>query len=361
MRRGVAIDYVIWHTLQRYPNVEAVPVVTMADVAALADVSTATVSRVLTGRPGVGEATRQKVADAVERLGYRPNAVARSLRVDTTHTLGLVIGDICNPFFTELARAVEDAANAEGYSLILGNADEDADRQERYVDVLLNRRVDGLLVVPAVAHSDAIAMAVRQHAPIVFVDRELPGINVPVVRSNGRKAIRELVEHLLTLGHRRIAIISGPEQASTGVERLTAFREALGVAGVPLPVDYIRHGDFQEVSGQVQMAALLALDEPPSAVIAADNLMALGALRTLRRGGLRIPQDMALASFDDSPWFELLDPPMTAIAQPTKEIGSIAVQTLLELMHRRAAPSRLLDCRLMVRSSCGEAANVRKN
>jgi LacI family transcriptional regulator len=326
----------------------------MADVAALADVSTATVSRVLTNRPGVGDSTRQRVLDAVERLGYRPNAVARSLRVESTYTLGLVIGDIENPFFTELARAVEDAASAHGYSLILGNADEDAARQERYVDVLLNRRVDGLLVVPAVAQSDAIGLAVRQRAPIVFVDRELPGIDVPVVRSDGHAAMHELVEHLLSLGHRRIALISGPEQASTGMERLAAFRETLGVAGVPLPVAYVRHGDFQEASGETEMAALLALETPPTAVIAADNLMALGALRVIRRYALRIPDDIALASFDDSPWFELLDPPLTAIAQPTKELGALAVTTLLELMDRHSAPSRSLPCRLVARASCGE-------
>lgn len=334
------------------------PVVTMADVAALADVSTATVSRVLTNRPGVGEGTRRRVLAAVERLGYRPNAVARSLRVDTTRTLGLIVGDVCNPFFTELARAVEDAATAHGYSLILGNADEDAERQERYVEVLVDRRVDGLLVVPSVASSDAIGLAIRRHPAVVFVDRSLPGIDVPVVRAEGRTPMRQLVEHLLRLGHRRIALLSGPQEASTGAERLTAFRETLGVAGIPLPIEYVQFGDFREPSGETTMSNLLALSEPPTAVIAADNLMALGALRVIRRRGLRIPDDVALASFDDSPWFELLDPPVTAVAQPTKEIGELAVRTLLALMRDGRAESRSLACRLVVRESCGERTSM---
>lgn len=332
---------------------------TMADVAALADVSTATVSRVLTHRPGVRERTRDRVLAAVDRLGYRPNAVARSLRVDTTRTLGLVLGDVGNPFFTELARAVEDAASEHGYSLILGNADEDADRQERYVQVLVDRRVDGLLVVPAVGPSDAIAQAIRHHPAVVFVDRSLPGFDVPVVRAEGRTPMLHLVQHLLDLGHRRIGLLSGPERASTGAERLAAFRDAIGGAGVALPMEYVRFGDFREPSGETTMSALLALADPPTAVIAADNLMALGALRVIRRAGLRIPDDIALAGFDDSPWFELLDPPVTAVAQPTRDIGVLAVRTLLELMRDGRAESHSLACRLIVRESCGEPRAAR--
>ena len=326
--------------------------VTIKEVAALAGVSTATVSRVLNGQGGAAPA-RARVMDAVQQLGYRPNGVARSLRQSGTRTLGLVISDLLNPFFTELARAVEDEARAFGLSLIIGNADERAEQLDHYVEVLLQRQVDGLLAVPTADQSPLLDEAVRRGAPLVLIDRDLPGADVPVVRSDSVPAVHELVDHLVRLGHRRIAIIAGPQRLVTGHERLTAFRDALDGHGLALPDAYVRVGDFQQVSGSVATAELLDLPQPPSVIFAADDLMGLGAMHEIRRRRLVVPDEIALAVFDDSPWFPLVDPPITAIAQRTDEMGRVAVRQLLARMAGDPAESRLLPCRLIVRSSCG--------
>ncbi|MFE3186700.1 LacI family DNA-binding transcriptional regulator [Streptomyces violascens] len=326
------------------------------DVAAEAGVSVATVSRVLNSHPSVSETARARVLAAVETLGYRPNAVARSLRTDQTRTLGLVISDVLNPYFTELARSVEEAARALGYSVIIGNADERPELQDHHIRTLLDRRIDGLLVSPTDGGSPLMLEAARGGTPMVFVDRWIPGIDVPVVRADGRAAIRDLVAHLHRLGRRRLAIIAGPAATTTGSERVEAFRAALGEHGISLPDDYVGQGDFQAASGRRATERFLALPEPPDAVFAADNLMTLGALDALRARGLRIGDDIALAAFDDIPWFVHTDPPVTAIAQPTGELGRAAVRALADLIEGRTPRSVTLPASLVVRRSCGESA-----
>ncbi|MBW8703272.1 HTH-type transcriptional repressor CytR [Streptomyces sp. MBT84] len=300
------------------------------DVAAEAGVSVATVSRVLNDHPSVSADARTRVLAAVEALGYRPNAVARSLRTDQTRTLGLVISDVLNPYFTHLARSVEEEARALGYSVIIGNADERPDLQDHHVRTLLDRRIDGLLVSPTDGGSPLMLDAARSGTPMVFVDRWIAGVDVPVVRSDGRTAVHDLVAHLHGLGHRRLAIIAGPAATTTGRERVEAFRQALAAYGLPLPDSHIGQGDFQAESGRRAMERFLDLAEPPEAVFAADNLMALGALDAVRVRGLRVPDDIALAAFDDIPWFVHTDPPITAIAQPTGELGRAAVRALVD-------------------------------
>ncbi|MFD3376098.1 MULTISPECIES: LacI family DNA-binding transcriptional regulator [unclassified Streptomyces] len=324
------------------------------DVAAEAGVSVATVSRVLNDHPSVSPAARATVLAAVETLGYRPNAVARSLRTDQTHTLGLVISDVLNPYFTELARSVEEEARALGYSVIIGNADERPELQDHHVRTLLDRRIDGLLVSPTDGSSPLMLDTARAGTPMVFVDRWIPGMDVPVVRADGRTAIHDLVTHLHTLGHRRLAIIAGPAATTTGSERVAAFREALQEYGLPLPDAYIGQGDFQAASGRRVTEEFLDLPEPPEVVFAADNLMALGALDAIRARGMRVPDDIALAAFDDIAWFVHTDPPITAIAQPTPELGRAAVRALVDRIEGRPPQSVTLPARLVVRQSCGE-------
>lgn len=323
------------------------------DVAARAGVSPATVSRVLNGHPAVSPGTRDRVHAAVEALAYRPNGIARSLRTRRTRTLGLVISDVLNPYFTALARAVEEEARLLGDSVIIGNADERPEQQDHHIRTLLDRRIDGLLLSPTDGGSPLILDAVRAGTPVVFVDRWLPGVDVPVVRADGRAAVRDLVDHLLGLGHRRLAIIAGPPSTTTGRERVAAFREALLAHGEELPARHVGEGDFQAASGRAAMGRFLDLPRPPDAVFAADNLMALGALDEIRARGLRVPQDVALVAFDDIPWFVHTDPPITAIAQPTGELGRAAVRALAARVAGRAADSVTLPARLVVRRSCG--------
>ncbi|MEU1278136.1 LacI family DNA-binding transcriptional regulator [Streptomyces sp. NPDC005805] len=324
------------------------------DVAAQAGVSVATVSRVLNGHPSVSPDARARVLAAVEKLGYRPNAVARSLRTDQTRTLGLVISDVMNPYFTELARFVEEEARALGYSVIIGNADERPDLQDAHVRTLLDRRIDGLLVSPADGPSPVTLDAARGATPVVFVDRWVPGVDVPVVRADGTDAIRDLVAHLHALGRRRVAIIAGPAATTTGRERVDAFHAALRAHGIPLPAEYIGQGDFQADSGRRATERFLDLPEPPETVFATDNLMALGALDAIRARGLRVPDDIGLAAFDDIPWFLHTDPPVTAVAQPVAELARAAVRAVVDLIEGRPPQSVTLPARLVVRRSCGE-------
>jgi LacI family transcriptional regulator len=325
------------------------------DVAAHAGVSAATVSRVLNDNPSVTEDTRNRVYAAMTALNYVPNAVARSLRTEATKTLGLIIGDILNPFFTELARAVEDEAREAGYTVVIGNADERADQQDHYVRTLLEQRVDGLLICPTAEITPLIEEVTRGDRPLVFLDRTLPGMDVPSVRADGTQAIRQLIGHLRDLGHRRIAFISGPGTLSTGRERTEAFLMAAAENGLEIPEEYIQMGDFRAGSGQVLTSTLLDLPEPPEVIFLGDNLMALGALDEIRLRGLRIPNDIALASFDDVPWFAHIHPPITAISQPTAELGRRAVRVILDSLHGKPAESVVLPAVLVVRESCGEA------
>lgn len=331
------------------------------DVAAQAGVSVATVSRVLNSHPSVSPDARTRVLAAVDVLGYRPNAVARSLRTHQTRTLGLVISDVLNPYFTELARFVEEEARALGYSVIIGNADERPEQQDHHVRTLLDRRIDGLLVSPADGDSPLLLDVARSGTPMVFVDRWMPGADVPVVRADGHRAIRDLVAHLHGLGRHRLAIIAGPAATTTGNERVGAFRDALREHGLALPEEYIGQGDFKVDSGRRATERFLALPEPPEVVFAADNLMALGALDAIRAAGLRVPQDIGLAAFDDIPWFVHTDPPITAIAQPTGELGRAAVRALIDLIEGRSPQSVTLPATLVVRGSCGGPTSNRRS
>ncbi|GAA2646063.1 MULTISPECIES: LacI family DNA-binding transcriptional regulator [Nonomuraea] len=322
------------------------------DVAAHAGVSVATVSRVLNDNPSVTEETRDRVYAAMKELRYVPNAVARSLRTEATRTLGLIIGDILNPFFTELARGVEDEARQAGYTVIIGNADERAEEQDHYVRTLVEQRVDGLLICPTAEVTPLVEELVRTGRPLVFLDRTISGLDVPSVRADGATAIAELVAHLKSRGHRRIAFASGPATLSTGRERTEAFAAAMAEAGLDLRAEYMAAGDFREGSGRAITARLLDLPEPPEVIFFGDNLMTLGGLDEIRARGLSIPGDVAVASFDDVTWFVHVDPPITAIAQPTAEMGRTAVRLLLQGVAGRSGQSVVLPAELVVRRSC---------
>ncbi|MGB3681475.1 MAG: LacI family DNA-binding transcriptional regulator [Rubrobacteraceae bacterium] len=319
-----------------------------------AGVSVATVSRTLNRTDRVRPEVRDRVVSAVESLGYRPNAVARSLKSRNTRTLGLVIPNVRNPFFTQMARAVEDAARVRGYSLIFGNTDEDPDKEAEYLEVLLEKQVDGLIVSPARARSPQLEALVRDGVPVVFLDRYVRGIEAPVVRSDGGRAVDELVEHMVSFGHEKLAIISGPAETVPGGERLDAFLAGAEERNAPIVEECVKVGDFRRKSGFEAMRELLNLKEPPTVVFAANNLMALGALQALKRAGVRVPEDISFASFDDVSWFELVEPSITAIAQPVSELGAAAARMLPALVEGEDVESVILEAELVVRGSCGE-------
>lgn len=328
---------------------------TIKDVAKLSSVSIATVSRALSGKNPVSAEVRDRVLSAVESLDYHPNALARSLREETTKSIGLVISNVMNPFFASVARAVEDVASENGYSVILCNADENPRKEQLYLDVLFQKRVDGLIISPTHYESPQLPKYIKAGIPVVFVDRSIEGFGVPAVRVDGTLSIEELVKYLADLGHERLSIISGPSDLIAGSERLAAFLGGAKKQGITIPKEYVRFGDFRRASGRRAMYELLQLRQQPTAVFVANNLMCLGALQIIKQAGYKMPEDISIASFDDVSWFDLLEPPITAIAQPNKQLGATAAHMLLERIDEDRKPgSSVLQAELIVRGSCGE-------
>lgn len=341
-------------------------VVRMREVARLAGVSDATVSLSLSGSTRISQATRARVVEAAERLGYRPHAGARSLRTDRTEALGLVISDVANPFFAELAGEIQRSAAAAGYSLVLWNSDEDPGRQDACLSSLLaGSQVDGVMLVPVAAMTPGLLSAGAAGARLVLLDRPVAVTGrgsaaahlatCPVVRSSAAEALVESAALLTTLGHRRVGIIAPPLETQVGRERRDLLREALMAAGVPRRNVAVVAGDFRQDSGERAVEELLSTRHPPTAVFAADGPMAIGAMKGLRRAGMRIPHDISLIGFDDAPWFELFDPPLTTIAQPVMELAAAAVRAMLALLRDESPLSASPPCRLVRRSSCGLA------
>ena len=339
--------------------------ITIKDVAALAGVSAATASRVLSGNPATSPEARARVAGAVTELDYRPNAQARALRSTRSDSIGLLVPDVRNPFFADLAHTVEQAALSSGYVTLLGNANELKPQQDRYLDTLISRRVDGIIVAPLGDGGGSIHALIERQIPTVFVDRTVDGITLPSVTTDSEAGIRQTVEHLASVGHTRIGYISGPQATSTGRDRFAAFTRAVADAGISQDPDLVYFGDFQAGSGSAGVHALLNLDDPPTALLAADSLMAVGAIAILHRLGLRIGTDIAMVAFDDIEWFALLNPALSVISHSVEDMGRIAVELLLQVIAGDTPQSVVLPSELIIRASSESpilpAASRRKN
>lgn len=327
--------------------------VTIRDVAARAGVSQSTASRALTGSAPASPDTVAQVQSAADELGYRVNRAARSLRTHRTDTIGLLISDVRNPFFSELSYVIEQVAAEHDMAVITTNADERVDRQADSLRALALQQIDGLIMVP---QGGGALDAIADDIPLVLLDRRADGVDAPVVCSDNQAGAQLMIDHLVSLGHTDIALISGPQATSTGRERLTAAMRRLRSHGCGARPECLVEGDFQLASGRSAAAHLLDLPQPPSAVFACDNLMAFGALQAIRERGLRIGEDMALVSFDDTDWFPLLDPPMTVISQDVHALGVRAFDALQRRIAGQPTDGACLPTRLVVRGSCGTAS-----
>ncbi|WP_006242620.1 LacI family DNA-binding transcriptional regulator [Mycolicibacterium tusciae] len=323
--------------------------VTIRDVAAHAGVSLGTASRVLSGNPATSPEARARVGDAVTALGYRPNAQARSLRLTRTHAIGLLVSDVRNPFFADVAHAAEQAALGADFVTLLGNANEDVDQQDRYIETFLNQRVDGVVLAPQGRGSGSLQALVDSRMPVVFVDRTVEGFDVPSVTTDSRAGMNEAVASLAARGHERVGFIGGPQAISTGRQRYDAFVDTLPAHGLDVDDALITFGDFQEESGIRATETLLAAPSRPTAVIAADNLMALGALAAIRSRGLRIGSDIEVIAFDDIEWLAHHDPPISVIAQDTDAVGRCAVDLLMQVINGEFPESIVLTTRFIDR------------
>jgi len=349
--------------------------VRIKDVAEYAGVSTATVSHVVNKTRFVSEETRRKVLEAIEVLNYQPSAIARGLATNATCTIGLIISDITNPFFTAVARGVEDKINRHGYHTILSNTDEDPEREDEYLRLLSARQIDGLIIAPARIHSDRLIQMSDSGMPIVLIDRGATGVRAPLVAVDNEGGAYQAVKYLIGLGHRQIGILMGMETISTHVLRLNGYKRALTEAGLPLDENLIARTDnwlYLPQADQVTilppksltnvqmtpttynaLQQLLDLPNRPTAIFVTNNQMTLGTLYALKERKLRCPADISIISFDDHDWAPLFDPPITVVRQPTYHLGQTAASLLMRLIKGEEIeyPSPL-PVEFIIRESC---------
>jgi LacI family transcriptional regulator len=328
---------------------------TIRDVAERAGVSTTTVSHVINGTRKVEPATAARVEAAIDELSYRPNALARSMRRGRTHTVGVVIPDIANPFFGDLARSFEDHMYEAGYSAIICNSDGDGAKEARYLEVLLSKQVDGLLLVAASQPPEGLLGLAQRGMPTIVVDRELDDPSVSQVLVANRHGGHLAAQHLLELGHRDIGVIAGPGGLGTSARRLEGFQAALDEAGLELPPRRVVRGDFRAASGRAAMDGWLHVGQPPTAVFAENDLMAIGALSAAHAAGVDVPGQISVVGFDGIAFGADVTPPLTTVSQSIEDMAAAAIELLFERLRDKHARPRLVELpvALAVRGSSG--------
>lgn len=337
--------------------------VTIKEVAKRANVSVATVSHVINKSRFVSEETRQRVFKAIHELGYRPNALARNLRRRKTNTIGVVICDLENPFFLGMLRGIDFALGQQSFDMLVTNTSYDDERERRTLEMLYSKQVDGVILVPGRGGSEEISFLVDMGIPVVVLDKRLSiETEVDVVEASNFQGSKEMMKHLIKIGHKRIGIIAGPQDTSTGKQRLEGALEALAESGIPVEKELIIEGDFKKESGVKIMERFLSLPSPPTVVFACNFPMGIGAFEVLKRKGVKVPEEMGVAIFDDLPWFEYIDPPITAVRQPSFEMGKVGAELLIERIKRRRKRVKevVLETKLAIRLSAGEGLRTKR-
>ncbi len=309
---------------------------TIRDVAKLAGVAPITASRVINNSGYASDEVRQRVEQAAEQLGYVPNIIARSLRSRKTHTLALVLTDITNPFWTTVARGVEDAAHEAGFNLILCNSDESPQKQENYLETLIQKRVDGILLVPVESDPEQVSALDQQKVPYVLLDRPVPGVQADQVWCDSEDGANQLVKSLISQGHTRIAFLGGPEEVATTSARLQGYRRALKEAGLGKGFEIVYFGKFSLESGYEMTKKAITCQPAPSAIFASNNFIAIGALRAFHDCGVAVPEDISIVGFDDLPTAMIVRPFLTAAVQPAYLMGHMAAEYLLKRLTGKA-------------------------
>ncbi len=328
------------------------------DIATRLGVSPATVSRALSGTGLVAEPTLSRIRDAARELNYRPNVSARNLRTRRSMAVLMVVRDIGNPFYLEIMKGVEQAAREAGYAVLMGNTENDPDRESEYFDMLRDGHADGMILMtgklPArIDGGDSLASL-----PLVVALETIEGSGLPHVQIDNLAAAREAVRYLAALGHRRIAHITGPLPEVMSTWRRDGWRAAMAEAGLPVPDGYEQRGDYLLRSGRELCGVLLDLPEPPTAIFCANDEMAFGAIHELHRRGLDVPADVSVVGFDDIYLSEAIFPPLTTVSQPRVEIGRAAMSLLLQVISggEVAETPIVLPTELVIRGTTGPAA-----
>jgi LacI family transcriptional regulator len=331
---------------------------TIRDVAKLAGVAPITVSRVINNQGYISDDTRTRVEAAIAELHYIPNTLSRSLRSKKTDMIALIVSDITNPFWTTVTRGVEDACSEHQLNVVLCNTDEKPEKLNQYVNLLLQKQTDGFILVPTRDAMPAIRRTQKQGVPLVVLDRVLPDVRVDVVRSDSEGGAYQLTRYLLELGHRRIAMLSGQVEISTGEHRIAGYKRALQEFNLPVDETLIHHGEYKSESGYVRTLHVMQHVNPrPTALFAGNNFIAVGVIRALSELGLRVPDDVSLVSFDDLP--TLFKPFLTVVAQTPYDLGYQAAQLLFERISEPddVEPREIvLPVEMFIRESCAPPA-----
>ena len=323
------------------------------DIAFAAGVSPATVSRALSDTGLVAEPTLSRIREAARRLDYRPNVSARNLRTQRSMAVLMVVRDVGNPFYLEVLKGVESAAREAGYSVLMGNTENNPEREVEYFDMLRDGHADGMILMTGKLPQDAVLAKRALGQPVVVALEEVIGSSFPHVMIDNERAAREAVEHLIGLGHRRIAHISGPVPEVMSIRRRDGYRGAMVAAGLDVPNGYEQLGDYLLNTGERLCRDLFALPKPPTAIFVANDEMAFGVINELRRMGLDVPRDVSVVGFDDLFLSQAFHPPLTTVSQPRTEIGQKAMELLLDVLsgEARSAPRIEMATALQIRGS----------
>jgi len=338
---------------------------TIYDIAARANVSAMTVSRVINDTGRISEKTRAKVKQVMEELHYVPNQMARSLVLQQTRILFLLISDITNPFFTTLSRGAEDAANNHGFHLLFGNSDESLEKEAGYIHTILSTRVDGVLISPAGDPSiTQLEILQNRNVPFVLLDREVPGISCDIVLGDSEEAARQLMNHLLSSGHARIALLNGSSKVSSARLRLNGYKDVLQHHNIPIDPSLIHEASFGPQADLSRIEAWFdSLDPMPSAIVAGNNVLAVEMISLLNKRSLRVPEDISIVCFDDFGPYSGMDPFITVAAQQAYQFGFLGMQMLIErIMNRDEAADWkkiVLPAELIVRRSVSEKHTIK--
>jgi len=333
--------------------------VTLKEIAKELGISAMTVSRALNNKANVAEKTRKRVIEMARKMGYKPNYIAKSLVLNKTFTIGVVVPEITHSFFTEVIRGIEEVVSQSGYQLILTHSAEDWRRERKAIYTLEAKRVDGILISIAqtVTDYDLYRQLVRSDLPLVFFDRCVFGIGASCVSIDNELSARQVTQHLIQHGYKKIAHLSGPQKVSIGKFRLQGFQKALRESGIPIDPKWIVECGFHEEGGYIGMRQLLKLPahERPRAVVAVSNPVAFGAIQAILEAGLRIPEDVALVGFSDDVLAPLMPVPLTTVRQPVYEMGRRAAQKLIDIIEGRSTDVEeiVVKADLVIRESCG--------
>lgn len=324
---------------------------TIKQIAQHAGVSVATVSHVINNTRYVSDEVRARVEASIREFNYVPNAVARSLRCSDTKTLGMMIPNSSNPFFAEVVRGVEDECFRHGYSLILCNSDDNRDKQSIYLRALMSKRIDGLGMISSGHDEDLQALLSSTSLPLVIVDREIDNISADLVELNHQQGCYLAVKHLVELGHKRIAYLSGPADLTVSQQRLRGVQQALSEAGLVLQADHLVTTDLTSHAGFTCTQQLMQLPTPPTALFAGNDLVALGAICAIHEAGKTVPGDFSVIGFDDIALASYMSPRLTTVHQPTQRIGQLTAQLLIERITgtRQAIRHEILTPELRIR------------